>query len=198
MIATTTKAVKGKCQPEGWLPPTGRVGGVSAGRADGYPTERSMPAVRAEGYPTERSMPAVRADGYPTERSMPAARADDFPTGRSMLAGRADEFLTEGVDAGRQANADSGSMPAGRVDDFPTRGSLLAERPMLTKGRCRPEGPRIFRPRSMLAGMANDVPTGRSITGGFRNARKSRKSTVGTPKGAGNSEEHRNEEQSEG
>jgi hypothetical protein len=36
------------CQPEGWLPPTGRVGGVSAAGADGYPTQWSMPIARVE------------------------------------------------------------------------------------------------------------------------------------------------------
>jgi hypothetical protein len=64
-------------------------------------TERSMPTGRA-----------VRADGYPTERSMPAGRADDVPTGRSMLAGRADEFPTEGVDVGRQADDISERLPS--------------------------------------------------------------------------------------
>jgi hypothetical protein len=36
MIATATSC-EGKCQPEGWLPPTGRVSGVSVRRTYGYP-----------------------------------------------------------------------------------------------------------------------------------------------------------------
>jgi hypothetical protein len=49
---------------------------------------------------------------------------------------------------------------------------MLADKPMLTKGRCRPEGPMMFRPResmladrpmltqgSMPAGRADDFPT---------------------------------------
>jgi hypothetical protein len=45
MVATATSC-EGKCQPEGWLPPTGRVGGVSVRRIDGFPTQGSMPARR--------------------------------------------------------------------------------------------------------------------------------------------------------
>jgi hypothetical protein len=47
MVATAT-SYEGKCQPEGWLPPTGRVGGVSVRRTDGFPTQGSMPARRAD------------------------------------------------------------------------------------------------------------------------------------------------------
>jgi hypothetical protein len=57
MVATATSC-EGKCQPEGWLPPTGRVGGVSVRRTDGYPTQGSMPARRAD------DLLAVRVSGF--------------------------------------------------------------------------------------------------------------------------------------
>jgi hypothetical protein len=93
-------------------------------------------------------MPAARADVFPTKGSMLAGKADADQ--RSMSAGRANDFLTERVDAGRQADADS-RVDAGRMI-FRPRESMLANRPMLTQG-------------SMPAGRADDFPTERVDAG---------------------------------